>query len=234
MNFKVSETKNLIYTKCCSKFYKNIYDHNQENNHKIKKRNITKIKCDECNRIQDISNKCINCNIQFSDYFCKSCKFFSNKKLYHCKKCKKCYIDDGQNYIHCDKCNTCYNEKVYNKHNCEISCNQCQICFENFKEKNEPYYYLDCHHKIHVSCYKEYKKHCINNNKIINCTICRKSINKKKDNIRFDNIVNENIGYNNVCSKILCYDCYGESETNGHYKYLKCFECNSYNTNKIT
>ena len=171
-------TKHNIYLKCCNKYYNCYYCHNENNDHIVKKKDILKIRCNECYKEQELSNKCINCGIKFAKYYCNKCKYWSNEEIYHCNKCNICYIKTSNELIHCDECNKCYNKEIYDFHICSISKDnyECQICFENFKKSNEKCYFLKCQHKIHVSCYNKYKEYCKNNNKIFNCGICRKKL----------------------------------------------------------
>ena len=210
-----------IFLKCCNKYYDCIYCHNQENDHYVKPSNVTKIKCLKCNTIQSSTQKCINCDYEFSKYFCSKCNYYNNKEIHHCDKCNLCYIKNKNDELQCNNCNDSMNEK------------QCQICLEDIKNSNQKYYKLNCNHIIHKECYKQYKKYSINNNKIFNCTICRKTIKKDLDEERFDYIINNNIFLTNWKSNILCYDCYEESDIDYHPNYLKCLKCNSYNTNQI-
>ena len=181
-----------IFLKCCNKYYDCIYCHNQENDHYVKPNNVIKIKCLKCNTSQSPTKKCINCDYEFSKYFCSKCNYYNNKEIHHCDKCNLCYIKNKNDESQCNNCNDFKNEK------------QCQICLEDIK-----------------------------NNKIFNCTICRKTIKKDLDEERFDNMINNNIFLTNWKSNILCYDCYEESDIDYHPNYLKCLKCNSYNTNQI-
>jgi uncharacterized CHY-type Zn-finger protein len=49
------KTQNKIYTKCCDKYYNCGYCHNEDNDHMIKVKNLTKIKCIKCNTEQEVS-----------------------------------------------------------------------------------------------------------------------------------------------------------------------------------
>lgn len=179
MSCNHSNIKHNIYLKCCNKYYNCYYCHNQENDHIIKKKDIIKIKCNDCNEEQELSNKCKKCNIQFTKYYCLICKFWSNKDITHCNKCKICYIKSENKLIHCDGCNKCYNENIYNNHTCNLNKNndECQICFEDFKKSDNKYYFLKCEHKIHVTCYEKYYNYCNNNNKNFTCGLCRMKLN---------------------------------------------------------
>ena len=60
----------MIYANCCNKYYPCRLCHDEEEDHKINRYEIKTIICKECKTIQDSSNQCINCNIQFAEYFC--------------------------------------------------------------------------------------------------------------------------------------------------------------------
>jgi len=225
-----------LYFNCCKKFYDCVHCHNKNSTHKSYPMNITKIKCLMCYTIQDPQQNCTKCKIKFSEYYCSKCKLFNNSSIYHCNKCNICYINHGKIMKHCDSCNKCYYESIFDIHNCNLKNNNpCQICLDDVKNSSQYFYTLKCSHNIHVNCYNEYKKKCIENKKIIGCCICKKSINIQKDTERIENIIKNDQKFieNNWKSDILCYDCYNNSTIDYHSKYLKCIHCNSYNTNQV-
>lgn len=178
MSCNHTKLKHHLYFSCCDKYYNCYYCHNQENDHIINKKNITKLKCHNCNEVQELSNKCVKCSIQFSNYYCKICSYWSNKEIIHCNKCKICYIKSENKLIHCDECNKCYNENVYKNHTCRLNKNnnECQICLEDFKKSDDKCYFLKCEHRIHVSCYNKYLNYCRTNKKLFNCGLCRQKL----------------------------------------------------------
>lgn len=223
-----------LFFNCCNKYYNCYYCHNTNNNHIVKKKDILHMKCEDCNLIQNVSSECIKCKKKPAKYFCKICKFFSNKELNHCVDCNMCYeVSNKSRKIHCYDCNKCYSEKNYKNHKCNISKNQdeCIICLENFKLNDNKYYILKCSHKIHINCFNNYKSYCYKNQKVLTCSLCRLSVNKKKDEERIDKIIRDD-DILDIKTKILCYDCNQSSDVNFHHKYLKCLSCNSYNTVK--
>lgn len=167
-----------IYAECCQKFYNSYNEHNRKSGHIIKKRHINKLKCNNCNEIQEITNNCKKCNIKFAEYFCEKCKFLSNKEIKHCDDCNICYITENKQLKHCNSCNLCFDVNYFDIHNCNIqkNYNECQICLENFKIDNTPIYFFKCNHKIHKKCFKLYKDSCVNNNIDLKCCICRNLI----------------------------------------------------------
>lgn len=152
----------LIFAECCQQYYCCYKCHDEQNNHYInQERNLSHIKCRQCNTINEISNKCSHCHIQFNKSHCQKCKLWFNcDKTFHCDGCKMCYIGKREKYIHCYSCNICVPKSKWNVHNCEITKNKetdCPLCLENlykFKRKN---FILPCGHIIHQNCYAEYK-----------------------------------------------------------------------------
>ena len=44
--------------------------------HKLNRFNVKEIKCLNCGTIQEPSNKCVKCGIEFAEYYCKICNFY--------------------------------------------------------------------------------------------------------------------------------------------------------------
>lgn len=103
---------------------------------------------------------------------------------------------------------------------------------EEFNKREKFHIILRCSHKIHPACYESLKKSCTDNDKKINCSLCRKSIicplklesfyDKKKTNYNFISNNDTQVGY-------YCNDCNTNGMTDYHPKYIKC-QCKSYNT----
>ena len=223
--------KNFGCRKCHDEFYEF-----KENEHKINRFEIKKIICKECEIEQPVSNKCINCKLEFGKYFCKICNFFDNdisKGYYHCEKCGICRVGGKENFFHCDICNLCLNINTKNTHKCIDGSEQnCPLCFDNLFESTKPFTKLKCGHIIHCDCLYEILK-----SNDIKCPLCSKStvdttslfelydreieLTPMPDELRID-------------VKITCNDCNLQSDVKFHIIGHKCTHCGSYNTKQIT
>ena len=133
-----------IISPCCDKQYNcrlchdiNEYDNNSDPKkmHKINRFEIKEIVCNICKIRQNISNKCINCNIKFGEYYCSICNYFDDdisKKQFHCDKCGICRVGGKENFFHCDTCEMCLNIAAKDNHVCreKKSHTNCPICLE--------------------------------------------------------------------------------------------------------
>ena len=233
--------KNLkleIYAECCNKFYDCRFCHNENEDHEIDRYKICKIRCKECNKIQDKSNKCIECSIKFSENYCNKCNLWSDKKhIYHCDKCKICRVGLQEDMYHCENCNICFPLKTKNFHKCsKINCieNSCPVCLENLNDNQKSIIIMKCKHPIHLECYKEL----INNNNS-KCPLCKKMFlddeNLKNYWIHIENNINNQSMPNDYKKKIeiYCYECEKKTVTDFHFLGLKCVNCGGYNTIEI-
>ena len=92
-NCKHYKRECLIYSLCCQKWYPCRLCHDENENHTLDRFKISKIKCKDCNTIQKSSNKCINCNKKFAEYYCDICHLWDcSKEIYHCNDCGFCRI----------------------------------------------------------------------------------------------------------------------------------------------
>ena len=223
----------LIISKCCNNVYGCRFCHNENEDHQINRFETDRIICKKCNIEQNISNKCINCNIEFGNYYCYICRlwFNDNKTAYHCEKCGHCRTGNIDDYIHCEKCNICQNKTVYENHNCFTNSFEldCPICNNNLKDSIRPVINLKCGHGIHQECLKN---NLINGN--MNCPLCKMSVSDM-NNLWED--LDEQIllqpmqlQYRRYKANILCNDCLKETINNYHFIGVKCNNCGSYNT----
>jgi len=212
-----------IYAECCNKYVCCRKCHNNTEDHKIK---IYKIKCKVCNKIQDKSNKCINCNTKFAEYYCKKCNVWADldRHIEHCDKCNNCIVSSKGTY-HCDKCNICIPKNMQKNHIC-FDIQNCAICFEKLEEN---ILFLDCSHILHRKCYEKYVETCCKNY-IFNCPICRKTAIGR-------DITNETIEkmkpyfpLSTQRKDIRCNDCSKDSNVKYIPKFNMCKYCKSYNT----
>jgi hypothetical protein len=225
-----------IFTSCCNKIYPCRQCHDLNEDHKLDRYKIDTIICKKCNTIQDKSNKCIKCNIEFAKYFCDICCLYQTNddiNIYHCDKCKVCRIGKREDYLHCDNCNMCLEKKNFDKHKCtEHFKNNCCICMEPLFDSTKTLHILNkCAHVFHVDCLKEHMK---NDYK---CPVCKKTIYEgNTENIWFEfkfinylNPVPEE--YKNWKVKIYCNDCEKFCETSYQITSLyECTNCKSFNT----
>ena len=219
-----------IISKCCDTKYSCRLCHDNYETHKIDRFKTTNIICNKCSRNQLVSNKCINCNIQFSKYFCSECKLWdsSDREIFHCDKCKICRVGKREDYIHCDICNGCMYKSIIDTHNCMNNTFDidCPICKENLLNSTIPSSILECGHSIHTMCLAELCK------SDYKCPLCKKRISGidwtyYEDFIKTQVMPDE---YKNDKSNILCNDCGEKSITQYHFISHKCNNCNSWNT----
>lgn len=222
--------KCLIHSLCCDKWYPCRICHDENEDHLIDRFKISKIKCIKCLTEQAPSNKCIKCNIFFSDYYCDICHLWESKKeIYHCKKCGICRNGFEKNMYHCDKCNVCIPKHKKVNHTCRENSthNNCPICLEYMFTSTKDLMILDCGHWIHKECIKEYSKN------DYRCPTCKKSMWDMKDCwIKMKKCM-ENIDipedFKGKKAKIICNDCQEKSIVD--YTIIhQCLKCSSWNT----
>ncbi len=163
-----------IYTECCNKYYICRLCHDYDQTHQLDRYKINQIRCLICNTKQNITNKCIQCNITFGEYYCNICHLYDNnqqiKNIYHCNKCNICRIGKKENYFHCDKCVGCINIINKDTHLCIENnlLDNCVICLDNKFNSRTPISILKCGHSFHLKCLEQIKK--------LICPLCRKYI----------------------------------------------------------
>lgn len=168
-------TKLIIYAECCNKYYDCKKCHNEVNpDHKVKNKNIKKIKCLRCNTENPYGNFCYNCCDTISKYSCLKCGLWNDKKInyYHCNKCGLCKLGNENEMFHCDKCKKCFDIKIIDYHNCSLYSenNNCPLCLEILGNKNIKV--LKCGHVLHYECLVQLLLNSTNKK----CCICRKEI----------------------------------------------------------
>ena len=83
---------------CCEPFWPCHRCHNassQCSETKLRSRDIKKLKCRRCGKVQDFpkaSPYCVECNLKFAEYFCPICQNLTGKQNhpFHCEKCGIC------------------------------------------------------------------------------------------------------------------------------------------------
>ena len=80
------ENKLMIKGNCCDKWFACRRCHDEQSDHKLQDATIHKIKCKNCNHIQEKSNECEKCGINFAEYYCNECLIWTGQKngpIYH-------------------------------------------------------------------------------------------------------------------------------------------------------
>ena len=107
---------------CCEDFWPCHRCHNANskcNEKKLRSRDIKKLKCRRCGKIQDFpknSQHCVECNLKFAEYFCAICQHLTGTQNnpFHCNKCGICryvcyeaehFYSNDFNFITLTKCN---------------------------------------------------------------------------------------------------------------------------------
>lgn len=230
-----------VFAKCCNKYYDCHLCHNEQNNHKLNRKLIKKIKCVNCTTENDVGNKCKGCNIEFAKNFCNICNVWCNKykDIYHCYDCGFCRVGKRENYYHCNKCNLCLSLNCIDSHNCENidKSDNCPLCLSGLHNADSGILILKCNHFIHEKCLDEIIKNTDKSKKIPCCLLCKKSV---VNFLKYESIFDKNIKdyelpciYQKWTTNILCNDCCVKSTVKYHTTYHKCQGCKSYNTTII-
>ena len=222
-----------IVSDCCLKVYNCRLCHDDNENHEINRFNTKYIICKNCDLVQKVNDKCIGCNITFAKYYCEKCVLYmDNTEAYHCDKCKICRIGDKNKYKHCDECNMCFNIDYINEHKCSnVYKSNCSICFENIFASRSEATKLRCGHAFHIKCINEHFK---NDYK---CPLCKKSaysMEHKWDELNtLCDLYPTPDEYKNWKLKVYCNDCEQQTITPFHLLFIKCQNCNGYNTQNV-
>ncbi|XP_010459541.1 PREDICTED: uncharacterized protein LOC104740590 isoform X1 [Camelina sativa] len=219
---------------CCNQLFTCIRCHDEEVDHLLDRKQVTKMMCMKCLIIQPVGASCSNtsCNSSMGKYYCKICKLFDDdREIYHCPYCNLCRLGKGLSidYFHCMKCNACMSRTLV-EHVCREKCleDNCPICHEYIFTSNSPVKALPCGHVMHSTCFQEYT--CSH----YTCPICSKSLGDMQVYFRMlDALLAEQKmpdEYLNQTQVILCNDCGRKGNAPYHWLYHKCSSCASYNT----
>ncbi|CCH45774.1 putative RING finger protein [Wickerhamomyces ciferrii] len=203
--------------------------------HKFKRENTRHIMCLKCFAVQEPSEFCEDCDIQFASYYCSKCKLYDNddfKDIYHCDDCGICRLGLGlgQDFFHCKGCNACLSIELQDDHRCIERATQsdCPICGEYMFTSVKPVVFMSCGHAIHQSCYEDHSKHSYK------CPTCQKTVLNMEAQFR---VLDMEISlqplpqpYCQWTCVISCNDCNAKSSCAYHVLGLKCDNCKSYNT----
>ncbi|CAH8391101.1 unnamed protein product [Eruca vesicaria subsp. sativa] len=223
-----------LLASCCNKLFTCIRCHDEEVDHSVDRKQVTKMMCMKCTIIQPIGASCSNitCNSSMGKYYCKICKLFDDEReIYHCPYCNLCRVGKGLgiDYFHCMKCNACMSRTIV-EHICREKCleDNCPICHEYIFTSNSPVKALPCGHVMHSACFQEYT--CSH----YTCPVCSKSLGDMQVYFRMlDALLAEQKmpdEYLNQTQVILCNDCGRKGNVPYHWLYHKCSCCASYNT----
>ncbi|XP_011071734.1 zinc finger protein BRUTUS-like At1g18910 isoform X1 [Sesamum indicum] len=220
---------------CCNKLYTCIRCHDDQTDHSVDRKAITKMMCMKCLLIQPIGPICTSqsCSgFSMGKYYCKICKLFDDERqIYHCPYCNLCRLGKGLgiDYFHCMKCNACMSRSLF-VHVCREKCleDNCPICHEYIFTSNSPVKALPCGHLMHSACFQDYT--CSH----YTCPICSKSLGNMQvyfemlDALLAEEKIPEE--YAGQIQVILCNDCEKRGTASFHWLYHKCPYCGSYNT----
>jgi hypothetical protein len=227
------ERKCELLSPCCNKWIGCRFCHNDNNlcDLKMDRFKISKIRCKECKKEQDVSNKCINCEINFTESFCNICKVWTKDKIWHCTKCGFCRI--GEELYHCDICDKCWPNET---HPCTKKLTsrdeKCPVCLEELFTSKKSAYNMKCGHQMHSLCFNDYIK------TKYNCPICKKSLFDMTQHWEHMKQIKSTIQipeeYMDIKLKVSCFDCEKECETEFCIdNFLECKYCNGFNVQKI-
>lgn len=236
-----------VLAPCCDKWYDCNHCHDAINreaspdskckSENMKRTEVITIRCNSCQKEQEPSSTCKECEKEFSSYYCPKCKLWdASDNVFHCDDCGMCRRGKSEEQWHCFKCGICLNNSVKEKHKCMgVQDESCPICLETLFTSIKGYIQLSrCHHWIHVDCLHDYCEQSQTNL----CPLCMTSLSKmKKSEIEYiDKMVEETKDklpgeLKLMKSNIICSDCLEKSQdVSFHFYGLKCTHCGSYNT----
>ncbi|XP_065899984.1 uncharacterized protein [Dysidea avara] len=221
---------------CCGRVYPCRICHDEAEEHKMDHRLVETIQCRNCSKLQEVTNKCVECSTVFSEaYFCQHCRLFDDKdkQQFHCDQCTICRVGGRDNYFHCSKCNLCWLTSFREAHKCKSNATHsvCPVCMEDVHSSRDNPYCLPCDHYLHRGCYGNLLE-----NGLYKCPLCNTSMVdmtehwKRLDEERKEWPMPRR--YRNFTIKVLCQDCHETTTTQFHVIGLKCQSCGSYNTSR--
>ncbi|XP_077981799.1 RING finger and CHY zinc finger domain-containing protein 1-like [Glandiceps talaboti] len=218
---------------CCDTFYTCRFCHDEKEKHSMCRTEVQKIKCFQCQHVQEVQAKCAECEVVFARYFCKICRLYDevDKGQFHCESCGICRVGGRDKFFHCSRCDMCLGIHLQNKHKCveKVSRANCPVCLEDLHSSRIAAHVPPCGHLIHSTCFEDYIK-----SGGFSCPLCNQSMLSMKsvwkmldEEVRNTQMPPE---YANYLVQILCRDCHKESKIVFHVLGLKCQHCGSYNT----
>ena len=237
-------TRNIeVLSPCCGVYVPCRFCHNENNlcDKKFDRFKIEKVMCTLCNYEQaPLSNKCLNCEKEFSKHFCEKCNLYTDATVFHCDDCGFCRVGEQDQHYHCPHCDVCYG--IGHKEYCkgdqkqtisgDVRDMKCPICLEELFTNPKPYQFLICGHGMHTKCFEQ-NINC-RTLRSSRCPLCSKSIlvmDQVWAAMRFEKEQIEMPDkYKTLMKKIICNDCSKECETEFHVVGLECKHCGGFNT----
>lgn len=220
-------------TPCCDGLYRCRFCHDEEQEHTLRRDDVTRVECSQCNHRQDVREFCDNCGLKFGKYFCYDCKLYDDedKQQFHCTGCGICRVGGRANYFHCDRCDMCLPNHLQGKHKCveRVSRSNCPVCQEDIHTSRIPSQIPPCNHLIHKTCFDQMLAagHYA-------CPLCGTSMMDMKDIWAiYDREISETPmpeEYVDLFATIQCRDCFKSTLSPFHIMGMKCEDCGSYNT----
>ncbi|XP_050518309.1 RING finger and CHY zinc finger domain-containing protein 1 isoform X2 [Diabrotica virgifera virgifera] len=225
--------KSKFVTPCCKKVYTCRFCHDENENHKLIRKEVTELICALCETKQRVQSSCQNCGVAFGKYICLECNLFDDedKKQFHCKGCGICRIGGADRFFHCEKCNMCLPNQIESGHKCveNVSRSNCPICLDDIHTSRIACHIPPCGHLLHRPCFES-----LLSNGLYACPICQTSLMNMQPLWKYWDVEIENTPmpseYSNYYVGILCKDCHQESTVKFHVVGFKCVHCGSYNT----
>lgn len=234
-----------IRAPCCDRVFPCRHCHNEftsslsnlKDQHELVRHDVKRVVCSVCDTEQEAAQVCSKCGVNMGEYFCGTCKFYDDqteKEQFHCEECGICRVGGRENFFHCPKCGSCYVMSLRDNHVCmENSMKRhCPVCYEYLFDSMKGTTILKCGHTIHMDCAKE-----MADQNQYRCPICSKTVMEKSEDWRMlDAEIAETVMPKEYQYKvtILCNDCNKAGHVPFHIFGLKCSECCSYNTRRIS
>lgn len=221
--------------------------------HEFDRFSVQNVCCNQCETVQPIAEKCVNCSLLFGTYFCAICRLYDyndeTNPYFHCPDCGICRKGLSTNYFHCHTCGVCFSLQAKNTHRCSkaVFHNDCCVCTQNLFNSREPVIILPCLHPIHVECRNKWIQ------RSIGCPLCRKTMLEpdalQQYNQFMDNMLHPPQQLENNAEEsqeepeqevqipsitIYCNDCCNQQDSVMFNVFAyKCPQCNSYNTYQV-
>jgi len=220
-------------TPCCDGLYRCRFCHDEEQDHTLRRDDVTQVECSACGERQGVVESCRKCGLRFGKYFCFDCKLYDDedKQQFHCTGCGICRVGGRSNYFHCHRCDMCLPNHLEGAHKCveKVSRSNCPVCQEDIHTSRIPSQIPPCNHLIHKTCFDE-----MLSNGHYACPLCGVSMMDMTDVWKiYDKEISETPmpeEYLDLYAAIQCRDCFKPSLSRFHILGMKCIECGSFNT----
>jgi len=222
-------------TPCCNGLYRCRFCHDEEQNHTLRRDDVSLVECSQCGTRQEVRDSCSTCGLKFGQYFCFDCKLYDDedKQQFHCTGCGICRVGGRENYFHCHRCDMCLPNHLQDNHKCveKVSRSNCPVCQEDIHTSRIPSQIPPCNHLIHKTCFDD-----MLTNGHYACPVCGVSMMDMTDVWKiYDREIEETPmpeEYQQLCAAIQCRDCSKPGLAAFHILGMKCPDanCGSYNT----